>query len=127
MLGTRAAGELGVPRLIGPSPAWTGARHAHEEVGEADPRIIGERRLIDKWRAARHGLRSRGDPCRPCADRNPNNVATVLAQACEAGLFVLGPLTGKECAVRVLNSLRFRAQAAVHFDVPGPRGATAQE
>src|SRR4051794_16056676 len=109
MLGTRAAGELGVPRLIGPSPARTGARHAHEEISEADPRIIGERRLINKWRAARHGLRGRGDPCRPCSDGDPGSITVALAQACEAGLFVLGPLTGKECAVRVLDSLRFWA------------------
>src|SRR4051812_32588819 len=31
VLGARAASELGVPGLIGPSPARTGARHAHEK------------------------------------------------------------------------------------------------
>ena len=35
--------------------------------------------------------------------------------------------TLKDIAVRVLDSLRFRAQAAAHFDIPGPRSATAQE
>ena len=53
--------------------------------------------------------------------------ATALAQACETGPLMLEPLALKQLAVWVRDGLRFRAQAAAHFDVPGSRGATAQE
>ena len=90
------------------------------EAGIADPRIIGQRCLIDQRRAAFHGLNGCGDSCRPCGDRNPNDVATALAQARKAGCFMLKPLALKELTVRVLDGLSFRAQAAARFDIPGP-------
>ena len=127
VLGARAAGELGVPGLIGPSPARTGARHAHEEVGEADPGSVGQCRLVNERRAARHGLHGRRHSRRPCAVGNPDDIAAALAQAREAGRLVLASFARDELAVRILHRCGCRPEAAAGFDLPGRRGATAQE
>jgi hypothetical protein len=53
--------QLGIPRLIGPSPARTAALNAYQEIGVAEPRACRKCCLIDQRGAAFHRVDRGGE------------------------------------------------------------------
>ena len=112
--------QLGIPRLVGPSPAWTAVLNAYKEIGVAEPRTCRKGRLIDQGNAALHRVDRGGEACLQRPGWNLNRIAVPLLQPQEACGFMLMTLSDDKCGLRIVGGLSGSAQASTSFQ--GPRG-----